>query len=456
MLKRTLLALLTTAISTHAVSDDADMKNWIDQQTADTEFVAVAAALIDEGGVTHFFGGRATPGSGNPPGPDTQFEIGSITKSFTDLLLAEMVEKGLVDYSTTMREVLGDEITFANPQVGDITLLQLATHTSGLPRLPANFAPTDPLDPYKDYDDPALLQGLAVARAEQPLGDHYAYSNFAVGALGFLLGRVHGGGYTAAMHDHVIAPLGLNDTGFERAENSATPYRGGEAVKDWSLDAMAGAGSLRSTVNDLARLAKIMLGEIENPLAHNLANDREIFGPADNFEITRVWHVGNSDAGKIFWHNGGTGGFWSFFGFRPDTQQAAIILVSGDDDPTEFGLSQLGYEPAELSPESLDPTVFGQYDINANIGMGIYDIEGVLVGQVSGQPPFPLSAVGDDWYAFDVADASVHFIREGRQVVALDLAQNGVIQRATRSADKAATTDQPARPTSSGRPRKAP
>ena len=94
------------------------------------------------------------------------------------------------DWDAAIGELLGSDFAFANDAVADISLLQLATHTSGLPRLPANLAPTDQLDPYKGYDEDALLQGIATARDKQPLGNHYAYSNFGVGLLGYLLGRL--------------------------------------------------------------------------------------------------------------------------------------------------------------------------------------------------------------------------------------------------------------------------
>jgi CubicO group peptidase (beta-lactamase class C family) len=393
---------------------------------------------VEQGEIRYFAGGRLAPDSEQVPDANTQFEIGSITKAFTDLLLAEMVEREMVSYDSTLGDLLGGDVKFANAAVADITLLQLATHTSGLPRLPVNLAPTDQLDPYKGYDEDALLKGIAAARDKQPLGNHYAYSNFGVGLLGFVLGRVHGGGYMEALEQLVIQPLGLNQTGFERAAHSATAFRGGQVVKDWSLDALAGAGSLRSTASDLARFARIQLGQIENPLLHDLDADREILARAGSFDITRVWHVGESPDGRIFWHNGGTGGFWSFFGFRPATGEAVAILVSGDPDPTGIGLQWLGFEAKPPPNQSIDESILGQYDLNPGFGIGVYAINGTLVAQASGQVPLGLQRVDEDWYAMDVADASLHFIRDGGTVVALELAQNSMLQRAAKTSDTAA------------------
>ena len=225
-----LKGFLVIAIASWAHADEFDMQAWIDEQVDAGAVLAVTAMRLEDGKATYFGGGSLAPGTDTVPDEATQFEIGSITKAFTNLLLAEMVERDRVSYDTTIGELLGNDVEFANGAIADITLLQLATHTSGLPRLPANLAPTDQLDPYEQYDEAALLQGVAAARDKQPLGHHYAYSNFGVGLLGYLLGRVQGGGYEDAVSELVFDPLGLGATGFNRADHSATAFRGGQAV----------------------------------------------------------------------------------------------------------------------------------------------------------------------------------------------------------------------------------
>lgn len=437
-MKYGLTALIALATTCLAHAGEFDMQGWIDEQVDTAAVLAVTAMQVQDGDVGYFAGGRQIPGGETAPDETTQFEIGSLTKAFTNLLLAEMVAADEVTYDTTIGGLLGDDVEFANDAVADITLLQLATHTSGLPRLPPNLAPTDQLDPYKGYDEDALLAGVAATRNKQPLGNHYAYSNFGVGLLGYLLGRVHGEGYEAALLERVIEPLGLGATSFERAEKSATAFRGGRAVKDWTLDALAGAGALRSTTGDLARFARVMLGQVDSRLTHDLAADRDIVSPAGGFDITRVWHVGESPDGKIFWHNGGTGGFWSFFGFKPATNEAVAILISGDPDATGLGLRWLGFESPRPPSGDIDASILGQYDLNPNFGIGVYAMNGSLVAQASGQMPLGLHRVDDEWYAMEVADASLHFIREGGKVVALELAQNGMLQRAAKTSDTAA------------------
>ena len=197
---------------------------------------------------------------------------------------------------------------------------------------------------------------------------------------------------------------------------------------------------MRWTAPGHCRLAHIQLGVVDNPLKHDLARDRDIVSAAPGgFNVTRVWHAAEAPGGTIYWHNGGTGGYWSFFGFRPDTKEAVAILVSGDPDVTGIGLQWLG--ASERMPESkdYDQSVFGQYALTDEAGIGVYELGGNLVAQLSGQPPFPVSPIGDDWYAVDVTDASLRFVRDGGAVVAVELAQNGRLQRAARVADVADT-----------------
>lgn len=433
-----LLTILTTMQSANGA--DADLQAWIDERIAAGDDLAITAVVIDGDEQRHYAGGAVAPG-GTAPGAETQFQVGSITKVFTDLLLAEAVAAGKVDYDTAIGAVLGPGFAPRNPAVAKITLEQLATHTSGLPRLPANLVPSDPADPYKGYDEAKLMEGITIARDKQPLGKHYAYSNFGVGLLGHLLGDVYGSSYRDALVQNVIAPLGLEQTGFDLDSNRAKGFRGGEVVPDWGLeDSLAGAGALWGSTADFARFAQVLLGRTPSRLEHDLAADLDVVveGPW-GFDLTRVWHVEYASGEPIYWHNGGTGGFWSFFGFRPDKGLAIALLVSGDTDPTAEGLQRLGRTPPDIEPADIDSELFGQYALTPQIGIGVFELDGQLVAQVTGQGPIPLMDIGDDWYAIDVVDASLHFTRTDGTVGGLELAQNGSVQPARKTADEAAT-----------------
>lgn len=422
-----------TATSIEAALDDA---------VATGEVLSGFGAVVGDDEAHYFGAGRLGPEQGPAPSATTSYQIGSISKAFTNLLLAEMVAAGAVDYDTTVAALVGDDVDFANPAVGEITLGELATHTSGLPRLPANMTFEDPADPYRDYDADKLLAAVAATRAKQPLGDHYAYSNFGLGLLGHLLGRADGRGYQRAMQARVLEPLGLDETGFEPATPPAAAWAGGEAVPAWAFDALAGAGALWSTTRDMARLARIQLEAEPRALEHEIDAEREIVAPAKaGYAVTRVWHVAETPDGPVFWHNGATAGHRSFFGFRPATGQAVVLLAAGEIDPAGLALDWFGFSPSAQEAVEIDPAIEGQYRLSSRFGIGVYSGDSGPVAQMTGQSPAPMTAIGDGWYALSVADASLRFVREDGEVTAVELVQNGRTRRAEKVADTAAVLE---------------
>lgn len=417
-----------------------DIESWIATQQESGQIAAAAVARIEGAEMTSRGFGTVTGTNGKAPDADTQFQIGSISKVFTNLLLAESAAAGTVRYDTQIGTLLPEEVKPVNPAVAKITLESLATHHSGLPRLPANLDLSNTTDPYAGYDEAKLLEGVEQARAKQPLGSFYVYSNFGAGLLGHVLGEARGEGFHESVKQGVVKPLRLQRTAFVPDANAAKAMSGGKEVPAWGFeDALAGAGALWGSVGDLARLAQTYMGAHQTDMKHTLADDLRIVAPADGFEITRVWHVARAEGQPVFWHNGGTAGFHSFVGFRPDNGQGVAILVSGDADPTDVGLAALGVAPMEPKQDDIDESLFGQYQLTDQFGIGVHAEDGMLVVQASGQPAFALHPVGDDWYAFGALDASLRFVRKDGAVTGLELAQNAHIQKATRTAAVAAS-----------------
>ncbi len=435
-----LLACVVLGSPCTLAANEESVHHWAQQQEAAGRLSGAAVASIrgDDIAVRGF--GRRGPDDATPPDAWTQFQFGSITKVFTNLLLAEMVDAGMVKTTDTLGELMPQGFAPRNRAVASISLRALSTHTSGLPRLPANLDLSSMLDPYASYDAAALQAGLTIARDRQPLGSFYAYSNFGLGTLGYLLGRVSGDGYVVALHQRVIAPLGLQHTRFAPAANAATAFVGGKPVTPWSFqDSLAGAGALWGSAEDLGRLVQAYLGSHEHELAHPLDADLKVQDvKAGAFEVTPVWHVARADGKPIYWHNGGTAGFWSFVGFRPDQQRGIAILVSGDADPTAAGLAALGHVAPQAEASAADAGLFGQYQLTEQFGIGVFELSGALVAQATGQPSLAIHAVGDDWYAYGDVDASLRFQRSEGQVMGLELAQGGQLHEAKRVADVAA------------------
>lgn len=421
------------------------LADWAERSVSEGHSLSISIATRLDGANEFITYGKTEP-NGRPIDKDTRYEIGSITKAFTNLLLAEMVAANKVSYSTTLADVLGDRIDPTNPAVAEITLLELATHSSGLPRLPGNLSASNPDDPYAGYDESLLIEGVNAARRQQALVKQYAYSNFGAGLLGFCLGLADGTDYAQALQKYVLDPAELNQTSLTIRTGDAQGFRSGNTVSFWtSLDSLAGAGGLRASTSQLLTFAEAMTEPRVWPLSYPRADTLTVLAKAgDFFDVTPVWHVASAATGKnIFWHNGGTGGFWSFLGFRADTGSIVVILVAGDDNPTDIGLEWLGSIDDQAQPAEPDRSIIGQYQFNAAVGLSVYEEQSRVYARLSGQPSIDLDLKDGDWYAISSVDASLHFVREGTEVVAVELAQNGIVQRAERTSDQPQRIERP-------------
>jgi CubicO group peptidase (beta-lactamase class C family) len=273
--------------------------------------------------------------------PDSIFEIGSITKTFTGLILAQMVQQGQVKYDQPVRELLPDG-TVQKPAGPEITLLDLVTQHSGLPRMPDNFAPADSANPYADYDAAklyAFIRKHGVAKAGEPA---YLYSNLGFGLLGQALAVRSGMKYPELLKKQVAGPLGLADTTvalspsqqarFMQAHDSA-----GKPSHAWDLDALAGAGAIRSTAGDMLTYVEANLHPDALKLNAAFPGARSIPAAikqthelrADAFggqKIGLAWHY-MPETGT-YWHNGATGGYSSYAFFNPEGDYAGVVLVN--------------------------------------------------------------------------------------------------------------------------------
>ncbi len=263
----------------------------------------------------------------------TVFEIGSLTKVFTGLLLAEMAERGSVRLDDPVSAYLPDSVRIATADTAHITLQHLSTHTSGLARLPGNFAPANPANPYANYTAADLYTFLQDAQPSRAPGAAYAYSNAGTGLLGHILARHADTSYEAILQQRILDPLGLHDTGFDvppdsAASHYATGYASGRAVPYWTFDVLAGAGALRSTAPDMLRFLQMNLRPEGQPLASALRAAQTVRhrgGPT----LALGWHVTPLPTGApLYWHNGGTGGFRSFAGFVQGGSVAVVVLAN--------------------------------------------------------------------------------------------------------------------------------
>ena len=255
------------------------------------------------------------------------FEIGSLTKVFTGLLLAQAVHEGKVTLDTTVEQLLKDQ-PFADSSVGQITLRQLATHTSGLPGEPDDLrVGADPLNAYAHYSHKRLLAFLSRTKmkGKSPFPSHY--SNLGMGLLGDLLSQVYGKPWDELVAEKITRPLGMNDTSMsltgEQNRRLAPAYRGTDSVIPWTFKALAGAGSLKSSASDLVQFGEAIIHPEKTPLEdafHLLLHPQGEAGER-GLAIARYQSSGQ----QAYGHDGLTSGYGCVFEVVPEEESVKVI-----------------------------------------------------------------------------------------------------------------------------------
>ena len=273
---------------------------------------------------------------------DSIFEIGSVTKTFTSLALAQMVEQGKVKFDEPVRKLLPAG-TVAKPTGIEITLLDLATQHSGLPPMPDNFKPADKDNPYADYSAADLYAFIGKHGVEKPAAAPFGYSNLGLGLLGQALAVRANTTYPELIRNEITGPLGMKDTVVSLTPEQQLRFIEGHdgehrPAHPWDLDGLAGAGAIRSTARDMliyleANLHpdKLALAATGTPSARTLstalAQSHELradVGPGMRIALAWLYNV---DTGS-YWHNGATGGYSSFATFNPKDDFAVIVLLN--------------------------------------------------------------------------------------------------------------------------------
>ncbi len=314
--------------------------------------VGLAIGILDPGG-THVFGyGKVSKTADQAPDGDTVFEIGSVTKVFSALALSDMVEHKLVAFEDPIHKFLPDAVLTAEPGDHPITLLDLATHTSGLPRIPGNLvlhAIVNPGNPYARYTVDDLYKFLSKHPLSRKPDREVSYSNLGMGLLGHLLARHAGTSYEDLVVQRVCLRLGMKDTRIElsdelKARLAQGHNAAGKPMPNWDFLALAGAGALRSTANDMLLFLSANVGMTETPLSAAIeATHRPRYELGDSGgHIALGWGI--QPDGKVFWHNGQTGGYHTFVCFDKQRNIGVVVLANS----AVFAIDQLGSRLMQL------------------------------------------------------------------------------------------------------------
>jgi CubicO group peptidase (beta-lactamase class C family) len=283
------------------------------------------------------------------------FEIGSITKTFTGTVLADMVRRGEVRLDDPVANYLPAGVRVPSLGGRRITLLDLATHRSGLPRLPTGYVSPDPGNPYGRYAAKDLYAFLGSHALEREPGAKFEYSNLGMGLLGHALARAAGAkNFQALVARRVLRPLGMKMTAYGRTAALA-PWmtRGhdqkGEVATHFDMSdaaVLAGGGGLNSTVDDLMTYLDANIGEPTSPLEHAMRDARRgRHLPRPGMQVGLGWMTMTRGPLTLVGHNGGTAGYSAYVAFDPGTRAGVVVLANSG-----------GFEYADkIGRELLDP-----------------------------------------------------------------------------------------------------
>ncbi|MYQ39209.1 serine hydrolase [Streptomyces sp. SID4921] len=276
-----------------------------------------------------------------PVGESTRFETGSLTKTFTALLLAELAARGEVGYGDRADRYL--PFRLPGPP---LTLLHLATHTSGLPRLPPGLLGRAVRggwfsNPYAGFSEDDLLASLRRTRLRNRPGTRVLYSNFGGGLLGHLLARAAGGtgsDYPALLAERVTGPLGLTDTDCDPNRPQATGHWHGRPRPALLMPGLTAAGAVRSSVRDLLRVLTVLLDPETAPgpalrTALTEVQRPRLSVPRTGSRLCLIWNLRPRPGGALLHHSGGTRGFTAFAGFLPGSGTGLVALTNTAPTP---------------------------------------------------------------------------------------------------------------------------
>ena len=457
-MRKGLLSLLVIALSVFAVAaqspvastapTDDEIRRILAQRVDEFhKSVGIVVGVISPEGRRVISYGELDKGDPRPLTGDTVFEIGSVTKVFTSLLLSDMVQRREVALTDPISKYLPAGVKVPQRNGREITFQDLATQTSGLPVLPSNLNPKDAANPYADYSAEQLYAFLSSYELPRDIGAKYEYSNLGVGLLGHVLARKAGMDFETLVSKRITGPLGMTSTFVTLSPAIKTRLAIGhddklKPVANWDFPTLAGAGALRSTVNDMLTFLAANLGYSKTPLAKAMSAMLDVRRPTNfpGLEIGLGWHI--RTAGPIVWHNGGTGGYSAFVGFDPKKRIGVVVLANSfttagvDDigmhilDPSVDLLSAKAFVPKEHKQVTVDSKIFegyvGNYQLAPNFILTISRDGDQLFAQATGQGKFEIFPESPTNYFAKVAEIGITFQVDAKgQATGITIHQQG-------------------------------
>ncbi len=412
---------------------------------SDADLLALIQERVEKGGATgivlgvreadgtHRVVSFGDPGPGALPlGPKSVFEIGSISKVFTGILLAEMAGRGEVSLDDPIQDHLPSGVDAPSRNGQQIRLVDLSMHRSGLPRLPDNFSPADATNPYADYSVTLLYEFLSGHELTRDIGAEFEYSNLGTGLLGHVLATVGGSDWETLVKERVLEPLGMEMSGTTLTPDMRTHLALGhngrdEVVPNWDLSSLAGAGALRSNAEDMLAFLDANVGAPVGSMEEAMRVSHEPRSSAgEGAMIGLNWITRTGGERTIVWHNGGTGGYRTFIGFDPEREVGVVVLTNSSEGSDDIGFHLLDpsvplVDPPpppverteiEVSQDILEDYV-GVYELAPGVQFTVSLGQGGVEAQLTGQPSAPIYPETESDFFYKVVDAQITFVSDG-------------------------------------------
>jgi CubicO group peptidase (beta-lactamase class C family) len=450
----------TQTMTAAAAPSDAEIRRILAERIdVQKQGVGIVVGVIDPRGRRVVAYGALEKGDRRPLDGDTIFEIGSITKVFTALLAADMAQRGEVKLDDPIQKYLPPTVKIPGRGAKQITLTDLATHTSGLPRMPENFRPKDPGRPYVDYTVDALYSFLSSYELRRDIGIKYVYSNLGFGLLGLGLAQRAGMDYEKLVVTRICDPLGMKSTRATLSESLRQRFAAGHSsdlvtVPEWDIPSLAGAGALRSTANDLLTFLAAMMGYAVNPLAAAQETALSVRRPtgAPFMETGLGWDIDTRGGTEIISKGGATAGYNTFIGYSPKTGVGVVALAntSAGEGTTDIGQHLLDARYPLWVPEnspSVERTLeakvldgyVGHYQLTPTAVFAVTREDGQLYVQLTNQPRAVVYPKSNTEFFYKVVDAKITFEIDPQGFAnSLTLHEGGRDQRAKRIDDATA------------------
>ncbi len=342
----------------------------------------VVVGLVDPNG-TQFYGyGKMSNANNTTVDQDSIFAIGSNTKVFTVILLADMVENGMLKLDDPIQKYLPQNITIPQYKGHEITVGDLATHTSGLPEFPPNYCPTafgnahaaqtpndmiqthvDLMNCTENYGFDQLYQGLSNTTISREPGSKVEYSTFGSALLGDILVSIsNSSSYDELLKERILNVLGMDSTSINLSDAQksqlAIGHLYGRELPIWNLsNPIVAGGGLHSSASDMLKFLSANMGLIKTKLdkamqeshlirldtGHTLPNNLKATAndnTTSGFYAGLGWFITTDFGNEIIWHNGATlDGYNAFMAFNPASDRGIVILVSSDTENADLSLA---------------------------------------------------------------------------------------------------------------------